>query len=137
MQAQLGWGRAQLEDGRVLPFDVTACAPHLPTVGVEAVVELGPSRLGREKISRLVPVAQWKPDHVSALFLRQCSDTEAELFVLDTLGKNPRCQRVKVASPRAVPALEPGRASPAPPSHRPPLRPRSRCGRAGAARRGG
>lgn len=114
MEPTRGWGRAQLEDGRVLPFDVMASAPHLPAVGIEAVVELGPSRLGGEKITRLVPVSQWKNDHLFSVFLRPCSETEAELFVVDTLSKSPhtgkaetRCVRVKVPSP-SVSQLEPG-----------------------------
>lgn len=47
-----GFGTVELEDGRKLPFDVTAC-PTVPEQDREVFCEIGVSRLGREKITYL------------------------------------------------------------------------------------
>jgi hypothetical protein len=80
MEKQKGWGKAELEDGRVLNFDVTVSKLGVPVVGAAVEVEVGPSRMGGEKIVTLEILPWWEPTTLPFLFLEQMQDGVADLI---------------------------------------------------------
>jgi hypothetical protein len=75
-----------LEDGRVMPFDVSASVVGVPDEGVSVEVQLGKSRLGGDKVTRLEVVTSWEPMTCPFLFLRKIDDETGDLILLRNDG---------------------------------------------------
>jgi hypothetical protein len=55
-----GWGRVELDDGRILTFDTAACRAGIPERDAVVSVELVASRLGGEKVGALRVAEAWE-----------------------------------------------------------------------------
>jgi hypothetical protein len=102
MDTQKGLGKALLASGETLPFDVAVSVLGVPVVGAELEVDIGPSRLGGLKVTRVEIIPSWESTTTPCLYLRECDGNSEELLYMD--GR--QAFRATIAIPKPLPPDE-------------------------------
>ena len=86
MDAQRGFGKLSLDDGRTVPFDVSASRSGIPALGVSVLVSFGAARLGGEKVVHLEILRRWQRHKLPFLFL---GTTEGDDCLAEVVFRTP------------------------------------------------
>lgn len=77
MNLESGFGKATLESGETLSFDVSVSRLGIPEVGAEMDVETGPSGLGGLRITRAEIIPTWEAIELPTICIRIGDDSHA------------------------------------------------------------